>query len=90
MKVCYIKESSNINYEDFYLENIGLFNDDIKSKTNEILCLFQSEIGKLYICDKIKLVNKLIDTTNELTIYYPNNFYKLFFEELFNKLNEID
>ncbi len=90
MKVCYIKESSNINYEDFYLENIGLFNDDIKSKTNEILCLFQSEIGKLYICDKIKLVNKFIDMTNELTIYYPNNFYKLFFEELFNKLNEID
>lgn len=90
IKVSYLKQKSNEEYEKFYLDNVDLYKEDIKSKINEILCLFQSEIGKLYISDKVKLVNKYNVNADELTIYYPNMFYRYLFEKLYNKLNEID
>ena len=90
VKCFYEEERSNLSFEDFYLENALLFNTDVKKKYDEILCLFQLEIGKLYISNRVRLVSKYNQKYDDVTIYCKDKFYQYFYEDLYKKLNSID
>ena len=47
-----------MDFNEFYLENALLFSNDVDKKYEEIMCLFQLEIGKLYVANKVRLINK--------------------------------
>lgn len=91
MKGCYLKyNDKDLSYEDFFNENIGFYKNDVQNKIDEIMCLFQSEIGKLYISNKVRLVNKYSDKYDDIIIYCRDQFYQFFYEEIYHVLNEID
>lgn len=90
MKVLYNNQKSEIEYEQFYLDNIDMYNVDVKNKIDEIMCLFQSDIGKLYISNKVRLVEKYNEKYDDIIIYCKDRFYQYFYEEIYNRLNEID
>lgn len=90
IRVIYNEQNSNENFDNFYLQNIELYKNDVNKKIDEIMCLFQSEIGKLYIANKIRLVDKYDSKYDDIVIYCKSKFYQYFYEEIYNYLNQID
>lgn len=90
VKVCYEEQKGNLSYEEFYLENASLFVNDVDKKYDEIMSLFQMDIGKLYVSNRVRLINKYNEKYDDVIIYCKDKFYQYFYEEIYNKLNCID
>ncbi len=87
LKYQYSKSNTKTNLEEFINQNTELFRNDIDDKYNEILCRYQQEIGKIYISNKIRLVDKYDPKYDDIIIYCKSQSDQYFFAELYNKLN---
>lgn len=90
VRVCYEEQKSQLNFEDFYLENASLFSNDVEKKYSEIMSLYQSEIGKLYVSNKVRLIDKYNEKYDDVIICCKDKFYQYFYEEIYNILGSID
>jgi len=53
------------------------------------MCNYQLEIGKIYIANKIRLVNKYDFKYDDIIIYCKDKFTQYFFEYLYKKSKNI-
>ena len=89
LKEQYNKLNTDISYDEFVIENSELYKNEIKSKLSEVMCNYQLEIGKIYIANKIRLVNKYDFKYDDIIIYCKDKFTQYFFEYLYKKLKNI-
>lgn len=86
LRESYDSSDKSLGFDEYLVENTQLFSFDIKKKYDEIMCFDQHEIGKVYISNNIKLLNKYDNKNKELSIYCKNKFYQYFYEEIYNSL----
>ncbi len=89
LKVYYEESDCNECFEDFCIKNTILFSEEIEQRKKEIICNYQSEIGKLYVSSKVRLLDKYNYKYNDVCIYCKDKFFQYFYGEIYRKLNEI-
>lgn len=90
LRTNYENSDKQLSFDEYVNNNSELFYLDIKKKINEVLCWNQYDIGKIYVSNKVNLSYKYIKKDKEITIYCKNRFYYYLYEEIYNRLHDID
>ena len=85
----YCELGNTITFEEYEFNNAQLLKNDVDKKIKEIFNICQNEIGKIYISNTIKLISNLNKKYNDVVIYCKDRFYQYFYEEIYNRLNNI-
>lgn len=87
LKDKYEDSDKALSFEEYINYNLTLYDLDIEKQENDVLRNCQSDIGKIYVTNKINLNHRNNSKEKEISIYCKNRFYYYLYEEIYNILH---